>query len=153
MPYVVIDINRKKEIVRRYWLGDKVSEIARKYNVSRYSVRTWSHMADEAIINILEERGHTDRIEELEKEVKELKEKLESVGKQYNKLSQFSQMIKGFDVFEIEPLICDECGCTTLWKNGKVIRKEDGKPRDGLVQRYTCSNCKANIYIVKKKPK
>jgi len=148
MAYVSINLEKKKEIIRRYWSGERITDIEKKYGVSRYSVRTWSNMADESITNILGDRNHTDRIEELENEVKELKSKLEDLSKKYNKLSQISQNVEGLD--EFEPVICEDCGCTILWKNGKITRKEGKRPKEGLVQRYTCSNCKANIYVVKK---
>lgn len=148
MPYVSISSEKKKDIIRSYWSGERIADIEKRYGVSRFSVRTWSHMADEAITNILEERNHTERIEELEEEVKVLRGKLEDLSKRYNKLSQYSQNDEGLD--EYEPVICEDCGCTILWKNGRITRKEDKKPKEGLIQRYTCSNCKANIYVVKK---
>jgi DNA-directed RNA polymerase subunit RPC12/RpoP len=148
MAYVSINMERKKEIIRDYWSGERITNIEKKYGVSRFSVRTWSSMADEAITNILGERNHTDKIEELEDEIKKLKDKLEELSIKYKKLSQFSQNVEGLD--EYEPVICEDCGCTILWKNGKITRKEDKRPKEGLVQRYTCSNCKANIYVVKK---
>jgi DNA repair exonuclease SbcCD ATPase subunit len=148
MPYVSISSEKKKEIIRSYWLGERITNIERKYGVSRFSVRAWSRTADEAITNILEDRNHTNKIDELENEVGDLKNKLEYLSKKYNELSQISQNVESLD--EFEPVICEDCGCTILWKNGKITRKEDKKPKEGLVQRYTCSNCKTNIYVVKK---
>jgi transposase-like protein len=147
MPYISIGIDKKKEVVKSYWAGENITNISKRFNISRDSVYTWSTMADEAITNALGQRSNNGTTKELENENIELKEKLEVVQKIYSELSQISQNIDGFRGFELTPIICSECGCPIIWKNGKYKRKgysekEEEKP----VQRYTCSNCKANIY-------
>ena len=74
---ICIDKSRgKKEIIRSYCLGKKITNIERKFGVSRFSVHTWSRMVDEAITIILKDRDHTNKIEELESEVKDFKKTL-----------------------------------------------------------------------------
>ena len=91
MAYISIDVDTKKEIIKEYWTGKKITEIEKKYGVTRYSIRTWSKEADIAISNILKKRGVKDRISELEKENQDLKTKLEYLNKIYNNISQYSQ--------------------------------------------------------------
>ncbi len=152
MAYVSIDVDTKKEIIKEYWTGKKITEIEQKYGVTRYSIRSWSKEADIAISNILKKRGVKDRISELEKENQDLKTKLEYLNKIYNNISQYSQEDLG-DGNDYSPVICSRCNCTNLWKNGIIERIKKGESKGEIVQRYTCSNCKTNIYVVKKNSK
>ncbi len=154
MAFVPISIEKKKEVVKKYFAGEKVSRIAREYGVSRDSVYEWSRLAEEAISNILEERGHVNRIMELEKANQEMKEKLTLLQNKYSELSQFSQKYIEANKFEIQPVICDKCGSSVLWKNGIYTKTGYKKHKEKKsIQRYICSNCKANIYLVKKNSK
>ena len=151
MAYVPIGVEKKKEVIKDYLSGGKITNIAKKHGVSRDSIYEWSRLADEAISSILEERGHMSKIEELENDNKKLKEKLSIMQQKYTELSQISQNFIDPNAFEIQPVICDKCGCSDLWKNGTFTRTGyNKKDAENLVKRYTCSNCKANIYVVKK---
>lgn len=151
MPFISISTDKKKEVIKSYFIGEKVARIAEKYSVSRDSVYEWGRLADEAITNILEERGHVNRIVELEKENREIKERLKIMHEKYTELSHISQKYIEQIEFEIQPIICDKCGCSVLWKNGGYTRTGYKKHKlENSIQRYTCSNCKANIYITKK---
>ena len=149
MAYVSIDINTKKEIIKEYWAGKRITEIEKNHGVTRSSIRSWSQEADSAISSILKKRGVKDRTSELERENQDLKTKLAYLNKIYNKISQNSQedLSNASDYY---PVICGRCNCTNLWKNGTIDRIKEGASKGEIVQRYTCSNCKTNIYVVKK---
>lgn len=100
MPYVSIGTDKKKEVVKRYWTGESITSISKRFHISRDSVHTWSNMADEAITSILEQRSNQNRIKKLENENKELKGKLEKLQKEYLELSQSISVFK-----EIEFLV------------------------------------------------
>ena len=155
MAYVPISVEKKREVIKDYLSGDKITSIAAKHGISRDSVYEWSRLADEAISSILKERRHISKIEELEKDNKKLKDKLSILQQRYAELSHISQNFVDSGVFEIQPVICDKCGCSALWKNGTFTRTGYNKKKDSesSVQRYTCSNCKSNIYMVKKNSK
>jgi transposase-like protein len=151
MSYIPISTDKKKEIIKSYFAGEKIARIANKHGVSRESVYEWSRLADEAITNILDKRGYVNRLEELEKDNQEMKEKLKTMQKMFIESSHISQKYIDSNEFKIQPVICNKCGCTELWKNGGFTRNGYKKLKtENSVQRYTCSNCKANIYVVKK---
>lgn len=155
MAYVPISVEKKKEVIKDYLSGVKITNIANKYGISRDSVYEWNRLADEAIASALEERGHVSKIKELENDNKKLRENLAIMQNKYTELSQISQNFVDPNSLEIQPVICSECGSSALWKNGTFTRTGYNQKKDSsnLVQRYTCSNCKSNIYMVKKNSK
>ena len=147
MAYVPISVEKKREVIKDYLSGEKITDIANKHGLSRDSAYKWIRLADEALTSILEERGHISKIKELENDNKHLRGKLSIMQQKYSELSQISQNFIDPNTIEIQPVICDKCGCSALWENGTFTRTgyNNKKDSESFVQRYTCSNCKANI--------
>lgn len=154
MAYVHVSTDKKKEIVKSCYSGKKITELSEQFNVSRASIYTWCKEAEDALEHALEERGHRDKLTELEKSNEELRLTLMRLQEAYNNISHKSHEFLPPNEIDEPLLICSECGCSALWKNGAYRKKGYGITKDeGLVQRYICSNCKANIYVFKKNSK
>ncbi len=154
MAYVHVSTDKKKEIVKSFFSGKKITKLAEQFDVSRASIYTWCKEAEDALEHALEERGYSDKLTELEKSNEELRLTLMRLQEAYNNISHKLHEFMQPNEIEEPILLCSECGCSALWKNGAYQKKGYGiSNEEGLVQRYICSNCKANIYVFKKNSK
>jgi len=140
------------EILKQYWSKDsKVISIARKYDVSRESIYTWAKEAEKTIQDLFNKTRPGPALDEHEKlviENRRLKQQLQDMSEEYQRLSQNTQLrpAKLRTEGEVRPGVCPSCGHEKVWRNGFYSTHE------GLTQRFSCANCRASVYLVKKTP-
>jgi len=159
MPYRSIDTERKVKLILEHLKGVRICSLARKYEVNEDSIHLWKNKVLRVLPQILSPKTPGPRPRS---QVEILKEKLKKLQKEYETLSQLSQITvssKAPSLLEERPSRCPECGSTHIWKNGtyKVSGERTSRSlivkEKGTVQRFKCSECGVKLYLVKKKPK
>jgi len=144
MPYQEVSLDTKIAVVKDYFSGMKVTDIARKYNVSRDSVYTWKDNALAAIKQALK-AYNSNEANRLKSELEKLKNKYQRLSEEYEQLSQESQISVSTDPDnETRPTQCPECSGNHIVKNGSYEVKE------GINQRFRCETCNKEVYLLKK---
>jgi len=159
MPYRSIDTERKVKLILEHLKGVRICSLARKYEVNEDSIHLWKNKVLRVLPQILSPKTPGPRPRS---RVEILKEELKKLQKEYETLSQVSQITvssKAPSLLEERPSKCPECGSTHIWKNGtyKVSGERTSRSlivkEKGTVQRFRCSHCGVKLYLVKKKPK
>jgi len=159
MPYRSIDTERKMKLILEHLKGARICSLARKYKVNEDSIHLWKNKVLRVLPQILSPKTPGPRPRS---RVEILKEKLKKLQKEYETLSQLSQITvssKTPSLLEERPSKCPECGSTHIWKNGTYEVSGERTSRSlivkekGTVQRFRCSSCGVKLYLVKKKPK
>jgi transposase-like protein len=144
MPYKEVSLNTKIDVVKDYFSGMKVAQIARKHKVSRDSVYTWKDTALDSMKQALKPY-QTNKVDELENELKNLKEKHQKLSKKYKLLTQKKRLsVATTPSQEIRPTQCPVCSGNNIIKNGGYETK------NGYKQRFRCKDCNRRIFVVKK---
>ena len=144
MPYQEVSLDTKVAVVKDYFSGMKVTDIARKHDVSRESVYTWKDDALNAIKQSLKAYNTTE-VDKLKSELEEIKEKYQKLSKKYDQLSHETQLSVSTEPDnETRPAQCPECSSNHVVKNGSYEIKE------GINQRFRCKTCNKEIYLLKK---
>jgi len=157
MPYRSIDTERKVKLILEHLKGERICSLARRYDVDEDSIHLWKNKVLEALPKILSNKKPGPKATP---QVEILKEELTRLQKEYEALSQKTQVTviaKHPSLLEERPIRCPECGGTHIWKNGtykvKGERTSHLVKEKGTIQRFLCSECKVNLFLVKKKPK
>ena len=159
MPYRPIDTERKVKLILEHLKGARICSLARKYGVNEDSIHLWKNKVLRVLPQVLSPKtpGPKPR-----SRVKILEEKLERLQKEYEALSQISQITvstKAPSFLEERPSKCPKCGSTHIWKNGTYQIKGERTSgslkvlEKGIVQRFRCAHCGTKLYLVKKKRK
>lgn len=155
MGYQPVSVDTKLEALRQFWgRTAPVTEIAKRVGISRDSIYTWAHMAEEVMREHFA-RGHpgpggrrADAVAKLEEENARLREKVAVLSEQLTALSQVSHLT--VDVSRqpglVRPAACPHCGAEKVWRNGRYLTRE------GPVQRFLCRECRRSVFVVKKGP-
>jgi len=159
MPYRSIDTERKVKLILEHLKGVRICSLARKYGVNEDSIHLWKNKVLRVLPQILSPKipgpQPRPRVGILEEELKKLR-------KEYEALSQISQITvstKAPSLLEKRPSKCPQCQSAHIWKNGTYQitgqRTSSSLPvrETGVVQRFRCAECGAKLYLVKKKLK
>jgi len=159
MPYRSIDTERKVELILEHLKGARICSLARKYGVNEDSIHLWKNKVLETLSQILSPKTPGPRprpqVEILEEELKKLRKEYEAMSQ----LSQITVSTKAPSFLEEKPSKCSECGANRIWKNGTYRVSGERTSRSlkvsekGTVQRFRCSHCGVKLYLVKKKSK
>jgi len=156
MPYRPIDTERKTKLILEHLKGARICFLARKYGVNEDSIHLWKNKVLSALSQILPPKTPGPRPR---RRVEILEEELSKLRKEYETLSQLSQIAvstKAPSLLEERPSKCPKCGATRIWKNGTYQVKGERTSRSlivkekGTVQRFRCSKCGVKLYLVKK---
>ena len=159
MPYRSINTERKVKLVLEHLKGARICYLAHKYRVNEDSIHLWKNKVLRVLPQVLSPKTpgpktHS-RVEILEEELKRLQKEYETLSQ----LSQITVSTKAPSFLEERPSKCPKCGATHIWKNGTYQVKGErtsGSLRileKGVVQRFRCSHCGTKLYLVKKKIK
>jgi transposase-like protein len=159
MPYRSIDTERKVKLILEHLKGARICFLARKYGVNEDSIHLWKNKVLSALSQILSPKTPGPRprpqVEILEEELKKLRKEYEAMSQ----LSQITVSTKAPSFLEERPSKCPECGSNRIWKNGTYQVSGERTSRSlkvsekGIVQRFRCSSCGVKLYLVKKKSK
>ncbi len=159
MSYQSIDTERKIDLILEHLKGARICFLARKYGVNEDSIHLWKNKVLKALSQILSPKTPGPRPRP---QVEILEEELKKLRKEYEALSQISQITvstKAPSLLEERPSKCPECGASRIWKNGTYQVTGERTSRSlkvkekGTVQRFRCSHCGVKLYLVKKKSK
>ncbi len=160
MPYLIYDARTKFEIVKRVWRGEKVAPLSREYKISRDSIHRWINGVMESALKSLTPSTpgpKVDALRRLENENEELRSLLQSLQGKLDELSHISHLtVSSRPLPEVRPSQCPECKGSHIVKNGTYMVKGERTSRslitkeEGLIQRFCCRDCGANLYLVKK---
>jgi len=152
MPYREVDTETKLDILKQYWSKDrKVTDLAKRYRVSRESIYTWAREAEQILKDQFDKKRPGPGLNEqdaLLQENQQLKQQLQHLSEDYQRLSQHSQLkpARLRTGGEVRPGACPSCGHEKVWCNGSY------STRQGQTQRFTCAKCSESVYLVKKTP-
>lgn len=133
----------KLDVVKALWGGLNYTQLSDKYDIPRHTIYKWEQTAKDAIIDAFQAKTPGKRTIDIKDENQKLKEQLREM---YHDKHKAAQDITERPIAESQPIICSKCGSSTIKKNGTVLTK-----KDGLRQRYTCSDCSLSIYLEVKK--
>ncbi len=144
----------KIEALRRIWGGEKVTNVARDYGISRQMIYTWKKKAEVALFQALEEGRKGPKLQrktqkplagKIHQEVRKLSVKVERI---YRKIEAFEKENNLSEQNNKKPQRCPICGCHKVYKNGTYIKKSgnNNSKKGQVVQRYVCAWCKSTIH-------
>ena len=146
MSYQSIDTERKIDLILEHLKGARICFLARKYGVNEDSIHLWKNKVLKALSQILSPKTPGPRPRP---QVEILEEELKKLRKEYEALSQISQITvstKAPSLLEERPSKCPECGASRIWKNGTYQVTGERTSRSlkvkekGTVQRFPCSH-------------
>lgn len=145
----------KMEALYRIWAGEKITEVASDYGISRQIVYIWKRKAEIAVSRALEEKKRgpkfrknsggrkstpfRDKKENFSREDEEDQGKIKISSDEKSKISHQD---------EKRPTQCPSCGCQKIYKNGTYLKKNGNNSKTGeVIQRYICVWCKSPVYL------
>ena len=156
-------IQVKLRVLYRIWGGEKVTQVARDYGVSRQVVYTWKRKAERALYTALEKGKRSSKIFQLleEDQIRETQEKTKRPSLKHKITQRKTKTLRDNSIFiptfsssqhsnnGKRPKCCPECGFEKIYKNGTYIKKNqnDGSGKKEVVQRYICVWCKSSVYL------
>ena len=148
MGYRELLPQEKLAAVKEAWsLRRGIAGVARKYNVSRPSLYHWLKLADEVLLEALNERpGRKPKpsMEKLQAQVDLLQRQLVEVLEGSHD-STISVAISPHQSGP-RPASCPSCGSSRIWRYGSWPTK-----REGARQRFICADCRQSLYLTLKK--
>jgi len=147
----------KMEILHRIWAGERISEVARDWGISRQAIYTWKKRAELAVSQALEKKKRGPRFQKnlQEHESIEMQEKKENFSCELEKTQRKVEILKeenvSFHDDNKRPERCPVCGCQKIYKNGTYLKKNGGSnsKTEQVIQRYICVWCKSPVYLAK----
>jgi len=155
LGYQAVAVDAKLEALKQFWgRAAPVTEIAKKLGVSRDSIYTWAHEAEELVREHFGRarpgpRGsRADAVARLQEENARLRDAISVLSEQVAALSRVSRLT--VDVSRqpglVRPAACPHCGAEKVWRNGRY------STREGPVQRFLCRECRRSVFVVKRGP-
>jgi hypothetical protein len=143
MAFRKVDATFKLDVIKALWSKMNYSQVSDKYGIPRSTIYHWEQTAKDAIIRAFEDKTPGRRTIDLAEENHKLREQLRNM---YHDKHKTAQDYDESSFSEAAAIICSKCGSSHVKKNGTVWTK-----RDGLRQRYSCTNCSLSIYLDVKK--
>ena len=156
-------IQAKLRALYRIWGGEKVTQVARDYGVSRQVVYTWKRKAERALYTALEKGKRSSKILQLleEDQIRETQEKTRKPSLKHKIAQRKMKTLRDSSIFiptfsgsqhsnnGKRPKCCPGCGFEKIYKNGTYIKKNqnNGSRKKEVVQRYICVWCKSSVYL------